>query len=160
MAYFLYAEEKMRFRLLAIVVAVAGFLPGLSSAQTVTGTNFELRGANGALTAQLTTSKEGTPGLFFFDSSGVPRISIGLYPDGAPGVVLNDAQGNAGALMRLVDTNGNPVVVLKENGRDKVIIDKNGVPQNSSTLMTLLAGFIAGIFGGIAGALLIKRSMP
>jgi hypothetical protein len=72
------------------------------------------------------------------------RISIGLYGDGVPGVVLNDEKGNASAIMRLVNNGGEPVVVLKENGQDKYIIDKNGIPNASSgsgsnTLVIILA---------------------
>ena len=68
------------------------------AAQTVTGTDFKLKDQNGNVTAELTTSGEGTPALFFYDKLHVPRISIGLYQDGIPGVVLNDEQGNAAAI--------------------------------------------------------------
>jgi hypothetical protein len=137
------------------LAGVLAILMGVSfvSAQTVTGDNFVLKGSNGNMTAQLTTSGEGTPALFFYDSRNVVRISIGLYADGVPGVVLNDDTGKAGAIMRLVTNKGEPVVVLKENGIDKVIIDKNGMPSSKSTstiflvCMALLAGF-AGGYGG------------
>ncbi|HVM73589.1 MAG TPA: hypothetical protein VMU13_01780 [Candidatus Paceibacterota bacterium] len=135
----------------------------LVQAQTVTGTNFELHGPNGALTAQMTTSSDGTPALFFFDPKRVVRISIGLYPDGAPGVVLNDSTGRAAAIMRLVDTGGNPVVVLKENGADKLIIDKNGVPSgtgSTSLMLTLFIGFVGGLLGGAGAVYLVQRQKP
>ncbi len=141
--------------LMGAVLLVA---PSAASAQTVTGTDFELKSATGTTTAQLTTSKEGTPALFFFDSHDVPRISIGLYPDGAPGIVLNDSQGRAAVLMRLLDTNGNPTLVLKENGTDKVVINQNGIPQNTSnTLIAIFAGAAAGFCGGMLAAYVILR---
>ena len=141
--------------LLSAVLLVA---PHAASAQTVTGTDFELKSASGTTTAQLTTSKEGTPALFFFDSHNVPRISIGLYPGGAPGIVLNDSQGRAAVLMRLLDTNGNPAVILKENGADKVVIDQSGVPLSTSNiLIVIFAGTAAGFCGGMLAAYVILR---
>lgn len=131
-------------------------------AQTVTGTNFILTSPNGNTTAQLTTSGEGTPALFFYDAKHTTRISIGLYPDGAPGIVLNDDTGKASAILRLVESNGSPVLVLKENGQDQLIIDKNGIPVKSSPIFgsfgSFLTGpililiFIAGLIGGLVFA--------
>ncbi len=119
------------------------------SARTVESDNFILTDEYGRTTAQLTKSGEWTPALFFYDIHWTVRISIGLYGDGVPGVVLNDEKGNASAIMRLVNNGGEPVVVLKENGQDKYIIDKNGIPNtasgsNSNTLVIILA-----LLGGI-----------
>ena len=135
---------------LALLFAVLVVSPSLAHAETVSGTNFELRGPNGAMTAQLTTSGEGTPSLFMYDAMHTVRISIGLYPDGAPGVVLNDDTGRAAAIVRLVQSSGGPVLVLKENGQDKLIIDKNGLPASPAsgfTIWSSLFAFIAGIIG-------------
>ncbi len=126
-------------------------LPFSVWAQIVRSENFVLTDAAGNMTAQLTTWGEGTPALFFYDTHNIPRISIGLYGDGVPGVVLNDEKWNAGAILRLVDNAGNPVLVLKENGQDKLIIDKNGLPPvrtGPSYLMLLLIAFLWGAFGG------------
>lgn len=121
-------------------------------AQIVRSENFVLTDAAGNMTAQLTTGGEGTPALFFYDAHNIPRISIGLYGDGVPGIVLNDEKWNAGAILRLVDNAGNPVLVLKENGQDKYIIDKNGVPAipiaSPSNLALLLIAFLWGMFWG------------
>lgn len=131
----------------------------LARGQTVTGTNFTLTSLNGNITAQLTTSGEGTPALFFYDTKHTARISIGLYPDGAPGIVLNDNTGKAAAILRLVENNGNPVLVLKENGQDQLVINKNGIPTKSSTMfgsigsflagLILIVSFVAGLIGGL-----------
>ncbi len=102
-------------------------------AETIRSDNFILQDSQGNTTAQLTTSEEGTPALFMYDEHGVVRISIGLYEGGIPGVVLNDNNGRAGAIMRLVENNGNPVVVLKENGQDRYVIRKDGPDANKST---------------------------
>lgn len=143
-----------------LLVAAALLAPAFVHAQTVTGTDFELKSATGSTTARLTTSKEGTPALFFFDAHNVPRISVGLYQDGAPGIVLNDNQGRPAALLQLVDTTGNPVLVLKKGGTDRVVIDQNGVLQSAtSTLITVFAGIAAGFCGGMLAAYFILRRM-
>jgi len=141
----------MRYRIyILLAVNLISFPLASARAQTVSGTDFRLYGQGGLLTAQLTTSGEGTPALFLYDANRVPRISIGVYADGAPGVVLNDSAGQAAAIMRLVNSAGGPVVVLKENGQDKVIIDKNGVPgSNNAYWPGLFAGFFGGLLGGV-----------
>ena len=129
-------------------------------AQAVTSDDFVLKNASGQTTARLTTSGEGTPALFFYDVNNKIRISIGLYKDGVPGVVLNDENEKAGAIMRLVSNQGNPVLVLKENGEDKLIIDKNGVPKStsSSPIVSLALAFLAGIFGGMLGVTFMPKN--
>jgi hypothetical protein len=130
----------------------------LAYAQTVRGTDFVLTSPNGNTTAQLTTSGEGTPALFFYDAAHTVRISIGLYPDGAPGVVLNDSTGKAAAIMRLTESRGNPVLVLKENGQDRLIIDKSGVPTTSTpAALVVITGFLAGLVGGFFGSKFTQR---
>jgi hypothetical protein len=120
-------------------------------AQAVTSDDFVLKNTQGEVTARLTTSGEGTPALFFYDANKKVRISIGLYSDGVPGVVLNDENEKAGAIMRLVTNQGNPVVVLKENGQDKIIIDKNGLPKSSTTsqIVPLALATLFGFLGGL-----------
>ena len=133
-------------------------LPAITIAETVTSNNFVLQDASGHMGGQLTYSGEGTPTLFLYDKHNVPRVSIGLYPDGAPGVVLNDDKGLAGAIMRLVTSNGDPVVVLKENGQDKVIVDTKGRASPLSGTsgagggMSILSLLLSAIVGAIAGA--------
>ncbi len=128
------------------------------SAQTLSSNNFVLKGANGKVTAQLTTSGEGTPALFMYDDNNVVRISIGLYAGGIPSVVLNDDTGKASAIMRLVNNNGNPVLVLKENGQDKLIIDKNGVlSKGLSTIVILILASLFGFIGGFVAVTMLQR---
>ncbi len=144
-----------------LLIVLALTLPALVSAETIRSDNFVLHDAQGNMTAQLTTSGEGTPAFFMYDKSGVVRVSIGLYPDGAPGVVLNDDKGLAGAILRLVESGGDPVLVLKENGQDKKIIDIKGrvsdplpaSPVSASTGFAVLTG----ILGGFLGATLALR---
>ena len=141
---------------------ILGFLYAVGyssvSAQTLSSDNFVLKGANGKVTAQLTTSGEGTPALFMYDDNNVVRISIGLYAGGIPSVVLNDDTGKAGAIMRLVNNNGNPVLVLKESGQDKLIIDKNGVPSKGlSTIVILILASLFGFIGGFVAVTILQK---
>lgn len=141
----------MKKKHLVLTLLLALFTPLFVHAEPVVSDNFILRDAAGNTTAQLTTSGDGTPAFFIYDSHGVVRVSIGLYPDGAPGVVLNDSKGLAGAIMRLVDNNGEPVVVLKENGQDRYVIRKDGpdgaTTPMSSPLMTVLFTATLSIIG-------------
>lgn len=101
-------------------------------AEPVRSDNFVLTDASGRTTAQMTTSGEGTPAFFMYDTKGTVRISIGLYGDGAPGVVLNDEKGLAAAILRLVQNDGKPVLVLKEDGQDRYILRDTGVDMAGS----------------------------
>lgn len=129
--------------------------PSTLFAETVESENFVLRDASGRTTAQLTTSGDGTPAFFIYDNNGVVRVSIGLYPDGAPGVVLNDSKGLAGAIMRLVENNGEPVVVLKENGQDRYVIRKDGPDARTMHVTFPFMAVLATAFISIIGSSLI-----
>lgn len=144
-----------------IVLALVLLFPAIACAETVSSENFILRDANGNMTAQLTTSGEGTPAFFMYDTAGVVRVSIGLYGDGAPGVVLNDNKGLAGAILRLVDSGGDPVLVLKENGEDKKIIDVRGrvsEPASNPVSGNVAYTFFVGILGGFVGTTLALKA--
>ncbi len=137
-------------------------MPLTSFAQTITGENFVLTGPDGKMTAQLATGGEGTPGLFFYDTRWVPRITIGLYGDQVPGIVLNDEKGLATALLRMVNNQWDPVLVLKENGQDHLIIDKNGIrntPGSSpiGTMNIIFISLISGWFGGFLVFLMMQK---
>lgn len=135
-----------------MIFLVIGSMPSVR-AQTITGTDFVLTGPQGNITARLTTSGEGSPVLFFYDSRNTVRLSVGLYADGTPSVVLDDDSGRASAILRLVQNNGNPVLVLKENGQDKLVINKNGLPRQQLPIAPSLgSGFAAGLIGGLLAA--------
>jgi hypothetical protein len=140
--------------LIAVFILGALFPNTFLFAETVTSDNFILKGKDGQTTAQLTTGGEGTPGLFFYDDNRKVRISIGLYGDNVPTIVLNDENENASAILRLINNQGDPVLVLKENGQDKLIINENGLPPTSSSkgsVLSLLLAFLAGILGSVVG---------
>ncbi len=137
-------------------------VPTSSFAQAITWGNFVLTGPDGKMTAQLTTGGEGTPALFFYDTRWIPRITIGLYGDGVPGIVLNDEKGLATALLRMVNNQWDPVLVLKEYGQDKFILDKNGIRGSTwntslGTFSLLLLSLVSGWIGGYITFLVIQK---
>jgi hypothetical protein len=158
---FLYTNG-MKHLFIFLLVGTYSLVPTFAFAETLSSENFELHDKSGRLTAQLTTSSDGTPAFFIYDQNGVPRVSIGLYPDGAPGVVLNDDKGLAGAIMRLVNNNGEPVVVLKENGQDRYIIRKDGPSFTavSPMMVALLTLLFAMIGSALTTLYILKKRLP
>jgi hypothetical protein len=83
-----------------------------------------LTDANGKVRAELALSIDGGPALFFYDSAGRNRLVLGLYSaaeNEAPSVVLNDDQQHAAGIFRLFGPHDTPVVVLKNQGRDRSV---------------------------------------
>ncbi len=135
----------------------------------VTSSDFRLQGPDGKVTAELTTSLEGTPSLFMYDKKGRVRLNVALYPDGAPGIILNDESGRASALLRMATSQGQPVLIFKENGEDKIVIGLHPLNMFSSTGVSLgnssfSSGFammgmivISFVAGGFGGAFVYQR---
>jgi hypothetical protein len=94
----------------------------------VTAGRIRLVDARGKVRAELAMSGDGGPALFFFDSAGRNRLVLGLYSPAEseyPFVVLNDTQQNAAGIFRLFGGHETPVVVLKNQGRDRSIYGLN-----------------------------------
>jgi hypothetical protein len=110
-----------------VVVQTAASAPANSADVLVAG-RIELRDASGKLRAELAMSGDGGPGLFFFDSAGRNRLVMGLYSPAeneAPSVVLNDPQQRATGIFRLFGPRDTPVLVLKNQGRDRSVYGLN-----------------------------------
>jgi hypothetical protein len=91
--------------------------------QVVTAREFRLVDGNGRLVGQWTLSMEGTPALWLFDANGKARLNMALYGDGNPCLVLNDGDGaTAKGVFRLAGEGKAPVLVLKNSGRDRIIL--------------------------------------
>ncbi len=90
--------------------------------KTLTAEEFRLVDPSGKTTAQLVNSKDGGPCLFLFDKQGHARLEVGIYPDGLPFVILQDDKNNATGLFRGVGEKNSPVLVLKADGRDRMIM--------------------------------------
>jgi hypothetical protein len=89
---------------------------------------FRLIDAAGKVRAELAISVDGGPALFFFDKAGRNRMVLGLYSPAEgefPFVVLNDTQQRAAGIFRLFSARETPVVVLKNQGRDRSIYGLN-----------------------------------
>lgn len=90
------ALERAHRRLRALVAALtlallAALLLGAGGDGVLTGRALKLLDAQGRLRLLLTAST----GVSFLDAAGRTRASLGLDPDGAPGLVLNGADSRA-----------------------------------------------------------------
>jgi hypothetical protein len=109
------------------------FVPAAMAASTpqqdvITAGRIRLVDAGGKVRAELAISKDGGPALFFFDTAGRNRLVLGLYAPAEsefPFVVLNDTQQHAAGIFRLFGGHETPVVVLKNQGRDRSIYGLN-----------------------------------
>jgi len=98
------------------------------SQDVVSASRIRLVDAGGKARAELAISGDGGPALFFFDSAGRNRLVLGLYSRAEseyPFVVLNDTQQHAAGIFRLFGAHETPVVVLKNDGRDRSIYGLN-----------------------------------
>lgn len=98
------------------------------SQELVSANRIQLVDASGKVRAELAMSLDGGPALFFYDSAGRNRMVLGLYSAAegeAPSVVLNDPQQHAAGIFRLYGPHDTPVVVLKNQGRDRSIYGLN-----------------------------------
>jgi hypothetical protein len=109
-------------------------MPSTASAATthaqdvISANRIRLMDAGGKVRAELATSGDGGPALFFYDSAGRNRMVLGLYSPAegeAPSVVLNDAEQRAAGIFRLFGARDTPVVVLKSQGRDRSVYGLN-----------------------------------
>jgi hypothetical protein len=109
------------------------FVPSAAAAtppqqDVVTASRIRLVDAGGKVRAELAMSPDGGPGLFFFDTAGRNRLVLGLYApveSEYPFVVLNDTKQHAAGIFRLFGSRETPVVVLKNQGRDRSIYGLN-----------------------------------
>lgn len=92
-------------------------------------------------------SSEGSPGIWFLDDAGRPRMNFGLYPEGDPFIVLNDEREQAVQIFRTFGSGHAPVLVMKSDGKDRIVFGLN--PQSKEPFLTLFdpAGNKASIFG-------------
>jgi hypothetical protein len=116
----------------------------------VSAGRIQLVDAGGRMRAELAISGDGGPALFFFDTAGRNRMVLGLYSAAegeAPSVVLNDAQQRAAGIFRLFGPRDTPVVVLKNQGRDRSIFGLN--PNSTDPFLVNYAGdgTKSGVFG-------------
>jgi hypothetical protein len=150
---------------LSVAVALAGLIGGVSGAaltmhfaqgaamaqsataapggpqEVVSGSRIELLDTHGKVRAELAMSEDGGPALFFFDTAGKNRMVLGLYSPAegeAPSVVLNDAKQQAAGIFRLFGNRDTPVLVLKNQGRDRSVYGLN--PSSTDPFLANYSG--------------------
>ncbi len=102
--------------------------PTATQQEVVSARRIRLIDATGRARAELAMSPDGGPGIFFYDTKGRNRLALGLYSPAEgeyPSVVLNDTQQRAAGIFRLYGGRETPVVVLKNQGRDRSIYGLN-----------------------------------
>lgn len=83
---------------------------------------------------QFALGEGGSPAIFFMDSKGRVRFSLGLYSPAEgelPVIAMNDINGNAAGLLRLVGEDS-PYLILKSKGQDRSIF---GLKQDKPFLV-------------------------
>jgi hypothetical protein len=91
---------------------------------------FEMVDAQGRRQMLMATSNEGTPSIWFFDQNGKARLNLGLYADGNAAVVLNDGDERAVEIFRTVGARNVPVLVMKSQGQDRMILGLQEATQD------------------------------
>jgi hypothetical protein len=107
----------------------------------------EVVGADGRRQIVMGTSGEGSPGIWIFDRNGKVRLSIGLYGDNNASIVLNDESERAVQIFRTVGGQSAPVLVMKSEGRDRIVMGLNGPKLDPFFVYYDAAGVKQTVFG-------------
>lgn len=103
--------------------------PATANAQVtptlISAESFELTDRNGKKIGLISNSPAGTPGIWLFDRNGKVRLNIGLYEDDNATIVLNDSNEEAVQIFRTVGEKNAPVLVMKHNGQDRIVLGLN-----------------------------------
>ena len=109
--------------------------------------SFELADTQGRRRILIATSSEGSPGMWFFDGSGKARLSLGLYGDNNAFVVLNDDQERAVQILRTLGPQSAPYLVMKAEGRDRIVMGLGGAAQDPFLVHYDAKGTMQTVFG-------------
>lgn len=121
---------------------------GFASRTAVLSTHtLEVVGADGRRQIVMGTSGEGSPGIWIFDRNGKVRLSIGLYGDNNSSIVLNDEREQAVQIFRTVGARSAPVLVMKSQGRDRIVMGLNGASQDPFLVLYGADGGKQSVFG-------------
>jgi hypothetical protein len=121
---------------------------GPTSRASVLSTHMlEVVGADGRRQIVMGTSGEGSPGIWIFDRNGKVRLSIGLYGDNNSSVVLNDESEQAVQIFRTVGERSATVLVMKSQGRDRIVMGLNGASQDPFLVLYGAGGAKQNVFG-------------
>jgi hypothetical protein len=101
-----------------------------SVSNTLAAARFELVDAQGRQRILMGTSSEGSPAIWFFDKQGKARLNLGLYGDDNAFIVLNDDRERAVQIFRTMGANSAPYLVMKSEGRDRIVMGLSGPTQD------------------------------
>jgi hypothetical protein len=157
--------DKLKSHVGIVVLSAAGMLLGhwlgaqlawiapSVQAQPAPGTGavstraLEVVGADGRRQIVMGTSGEGSPGIWIFDKNGKVRLSIGLYGDNNASIVLNDESERAVQIFRTVGAGSAPVLVMKSDGRDRIVMGLGGLKLDPFFVYYDAAGVKQSVFG-------------
>ena len=126
--------------------ALAG-APPATGASIVSTHTLEVVGVDGRRQIVLGTSAEGSPGIWIYDKQGKVRLSLGLYGDNNASIVLNDEREQAVQIFRTVGERNLPVLVMKSQGRDRIVMGLDGPGQDPFLVLYGADGAKQRVFG-------------
>jgi len=118
-----------------------------SEVSVVSARTLEVVGADGRRQIVMGTSAEGSPGIWIYDRNGKVRLSLGLYGDNNASIVLNDQSEQAVQIFRTVGERSMPVLVMKAQGRDRIVMGLNGPGQDPFLVLDGADGAKQSVFG-------------
>jgi hypothetical protein len=118
-----------------------------SEVSVVSARTLEVVGADGRRQIVMGTSAEGSPGIWIYDRNGKVRLSLGLYGDNNASIVLNDQSEQAVQIFRTVGERSMPVLVMKAQGRDRIVMGLNGPGQHPFLVLYGADGAKQSVFG-------------
>lgn len=116
-------------------------------ADIVAARGFEMVDEQGRRQILIATAREGSPAIWMFDRNGKARLNLLIYEDGNAGVVLNDAEERAVQIFRTVGSRSAPVLVMKSEGRDRIVLGLDSQTQNPFLTTWDNAGAKNAVFG-------------
>lgn len=118
-----------------------------SGVSVVSTRMLEVVGADGRRQIVMGTSGEGSPGIWIYDRNGKVRLSLGLYGDNNASIVLNDENEQAVEIFRTVGERSMPVLVMKSQGRDRIVMGLNGPGKDPFLVLYGADGAKQTVFG-------------
>ena len=85
--------------------------------------------------------------IWIYDRNGKVRLSLGLYGDNNASVVLNDESEQAVEIFRTVGAHSAPVLVMKAQGRDRIVMGLDGPGQDPFLVLYGADGAKQRVFG-------------
>lgn len=119
----------------------------VSAVSVVSARTLEVVGADGRRQLVMGTGTEGSPGIWIYDRNGKVRLSLGLYGDNNASIVLNDESEQAVEIFRTVGQRSLPVLVMKAQGRDRIVMGLNGPGQDPFLVLYGADGAKQSVFG-------------